>query len=76
MICHQIICSLDRNNSEVTILFWTEHTFGILGVLVDLSVGSMRLPVKTPAWQKYCYLQIEWVELIFLLACGKAAGNV
>lgn len=48
--------------------------FSILAVLVDLSVGSMLLPVTASAWQKYRYLQIEWVELIFLLACEKQQG--
>lgn len=51
----------------------------ILALFIYLSVGPMLLSITSSAWHKYCYLQIEWVALIFLLAWGKqqdSRGNV
>lgn len=78
---------LHRPSSSSFSLSWNYYFFGMLfnsvhtvcsvflPVFVYSSVGSVLLSITASAWQKYCYLQIEWVALIFLLAWGKQWGT-
>lgn len=62
-----------------SLLPWTYSMFCILAPFVYSSEGPVLLSITSSAWHKYCYLQIEWVALIFLLAWGKqqaTRGNV
>lgn len=72
---HRTVSTLKLQSFLYSLQPLTCSVLCILAVFVYSSVGSVLLSITASAWQKYCYLQIEWVALIFPLAWGKQQGT-